>query len=187
MSSTGAAIIARDVATKAMTMYLARPIRPLDYLAAKSGAAAFWVFLGGVLPGWVGSIILLALGWVSLPLALEAVAGYFAVGVFSIVAFTGLSVLLSSLTSRSTLAGAGILGSLLGSYIVMQVLSGISGKVGFLYASPVEDVLGIGAGVFGASGNSLDPWTAAGVLIGFAVAAFGLAYLRLRRTQVISE
>jgi hypothetical protein len=41
VSSAGAASIARDVATKAMTMYLARPIRPIDYLAAKAGAVGF--------------------------------------------------------------------------------------------------------------------------------------------------
>jgi len=187
VSSAGAAVIARDVATKAMTMYLARPIRPIDYLGAKSGALAFWVFLGGVLPGWVGTVIVLALGYVSLPLALEAIAGYFVIGVFSITAFTGLAVFFSSLTPRSTLAGAATFGALLGSDVVMGVLSGISGKVVFLYASPVQDVLAVAAGVFGASGNSLNPWSSGVVLVGFAVAAFGLAYVRLLRTQVIAE
>lgn len=187
VSSAGAAVIARDVSTKAMTMYLARPIRPLDYLAAKSGALAFWVFLGGVLPGWVGTIILLSLGYISLFLALQAVAGYLVVGLFAIAAFTGLAVLLSSLTPRSTLAGAGTLGSLLGSYVVMGVLAGISGKVGFLYASPVDDVLAVGAGIFDVTGNSLDPWSAGAVLVIFALAVFGLAYGRLLRNQVIAE
>ncbi|HEV2166402.1 MAG TPA: hypothetical protein VGS23_05435 [Thermoplasmata archaeon] len=187
VSSVGAALIARDVATKAMTMYLARPIRPIDYLAAKAGSVGFWVFLGGVLPGWVGTIILLSLGYVSLPLALEAAGGYFVLGCFSIAAFTGISVLLSSMTARSTLAGAGILGGLLGSYIVMELLYAISGSARFLYASPVADLLGVGAGVFGASGNPIDPWWAGTFLVVFAFVAFELTYLRLRRAQAVSE
>ncbi|HXQ95006.1 MAG TPA: ABC transporter permease subunit [Thermoplasmata archaeon] len=186
-SSIGAAIIARDVATKAMTMYLARPIRPLDYLAAKSGAVAFWVFLGGVLPGWIASVLVLALGYVSLPVALEAAGGYLVVGVLAIGALTGLSVLLSSLTPRSTLAGAGIFGLLLGSYLVMQVVAGISGRDGFLYASPIHDIVAVGSGVFGASESPLDPWSAGAVLAGVAVVAFVLAYRRLLRAQVVAE
>jgi ABC-type transport system involved in multi-copper enzyme maturation permease subunit len=187
VSSAGAAVIARDVATKAMTMYLSRPIRPIDYLAAKSGAVAFWVFLGGVLPGWVASIIVLALGYVPLTLALQAIGAYFAVGLFSILAFTGLAVLFSSLTPRTTLAGAGTLGALLGSYVVVAALSGISGKTVFLYVSPVEDVLAVGAAVFGVGGNPLNPGSSAVILILLALSAFGLAYFRLRRNQVISE
>jgi ABC-type transport system involved in multi-copper enzyme maturation permease subunit len=187
VSSAGAAVVARDVSTRAMTMYLARPIRPIDYLAAKSAALGFWVFLGGVLPGWIGSLILLALGYVPLPLALEAIGGYFVVGVFSVTAFTGLAVLLSSLTPRSTLAGAGTLGTLLGSYIVVNVLAGGSGNTGFLYASPVEDLLAVGAGVFSVPGNPLDPWSAGAVLAILGAVVFGLAYWRLVRTQVIAE
>ncbi|MGP8072317.1 MAG: hypothetical protein ACLPZM_04210 [Thermoplasmata archaeon] len=187
VSSAGAAVIARDTATKAMTMYLARPIEPIDYLAAKFGAVGFWVFLGGVLPGWISAIILLALGYVSLLIALQAVAGFLLVGLFSIAAFSGLSVLFSSLTSRSTLAGAGIFGTLLGAYIVMEVLSGISGKSSFLYASPANDVLAIAAGVFGVSGNPLNPWSAGAILVAVALGTFGFAYFRLLRTQVIAE
>jgi hypothetical protein len=187
VSSVGAGIIAGDVATKAMTLYLARPIQPVDYLGAKAGAVAFWIFVGGVVPGWTGTIIVLALGYVSLPLALQAAAGYFVVGLFAITAYTGLAVLLSSLTSRSTLAGAGIFGALLGSDIVMAVLSAISGKVGFLYASPPSDVLAVAQGVFDVSGGSLDPWSAAAALVIFATGSFALAYVRLTRTQVIAE
>jgi hypothetical protein len=187
VSSAGAALIARDTATKAMTMYLARPIRPIDYLGAKSAALAFWVFIGGVVPGWIGTIIVLSLGYVSFPLALQALGGYLLVGIFSITAFSGIAVLLSSLTSRSTLAGAATFGALLGSTIVMGVLAAISGKSVFLYASPVQDVLAVAAAVFNASGNALDPWSAGAVLVLIAVAAFALAYFRLLRTQVISE
>jgi ABC-type transport system involved in multi-copper enzyme maturation permease subunit len=186
-SSAGASVIARDVATKAITMYLARPIRPIDYLAAKSGALAFWMFIGGVLPGWIAVFIVLALGYVSLFLALQAAAGYLLVGLLLIGAFSGVAVLFSSLTARSTLAGAGTFGTLLGSYIVVSVLAGVSGKATFYYASPVADVLSVGAAVFNVSGSPIDPWSAAAVLVGLALATFGLSYVRLLRNQVIAE
>jgi ABC-2 type transport system permease protein len=187
VSSAGAAVVARDVSTKAMTLYLARPIRAIDYLGAKTSAVAFWVFLGGVLPGWVGTVILLALGYVPLLLALQAIGGYFVVGVFSVAAFTGLAVLLSSLTPRSTLAGAGTFGVLLGSYVIATVLFDVSGRTGFLYVSPVQDVLAVAQAVFGVTGGPLNPWSAAAILLGLALAALGLAYYRLLRNQVIAE
>jgi ABC-type transport system involved in multi-copper enzyme maturation permease subunit len=187
ISSAGAAVIARDVATKAMTMYLARPITPVDYLAAKSAAVGFWIFLGAIVPGCIGAVIVLGLGYVSLAVALEAVAAYLVVGLFAIAVFSGLAVLVSSLTPRTTIAGAGIFGSLLGSYVVLSVIAGISGRSGFLYASPVNDVVAVGAGVFGASGDPLDPWSAGAILIALAVATLALTYIRLLRTQEVSE
>ena len=187
VSSAGAATIARDVSTKALTMYLSRPIRPSDYLGAKAGAIAFWIFVGSVVPGWIAAIIVLALGYVSLELAVGAVAAYLLVGLFSIAAFAGLAVLFSSLTPRSTLAGAGIFGSMLGSWVVMGVLASISGRPDFYYASPVQDVVSVAAGIFGASGDPLDPRWSGAVLVAFALAAFGIAYRRLVRAQAVSE
>ncbi len=187
VSSAGAAVVARDVATKAMTMYLAWPIRPLDYLAAKSGAVGVWIFLGVVLPGWVGSILVLALGYISLELAAQAMAAYLVVGLFAMGTFAGLAVLFSSLTPRTTIAGAGIFGSLLGAYIVLNVIARISDRTAFLYASPVNDLVGVGAGVFGATGDPLNPWSAGAILVALAVSAFALAYIRLLRTQEVSE
>jgi len=186
-TSVGAGIIAGDVATRSITMYLSRPITHLDYLAAKIGAVGTWIALGAVAPGLVATIIVLALGYVSLLVALQAAAGFLVVGLLTVGALTGLAILLSALSSKSTFAGAGIFGTLIGAEAIATVLSAIGHRSSFLYASPLEDTAGVARSVFGITGNPLDPWTAAGILAGFAAVTMILAYLRLQRAEVVSE
>jgi ABC-type transport system involved in multi-copper enzyme maturation permease subunit len=186
-SSVGAAIIAGDFATRAITMYFARPITRADYLVAKAGAVGFWIALGAVAPGVVGTIIVLALGYVGLPLAVEAVAAFVLVGLVTVVALTGITLFLSSLTSRSVFAGAAIFGTLVGAEAIGSVLSAVGRQSAFLYVSPIEDFGAVARGVFQAAGNPLNPWVAAGVLLGLGLVAGGLAFGRLRRAEVIAE
>jgi ABC-2 type transport system permease protein len=186
-TSVGAAIIAGDLATRAITLYLARPITPADYLAAKAGAVGFWLALGAVLPGLVGTALVLALGYVSLPLALEAAGGYLLTGTLAVVSLTGLTVLLSAVASRSTYAGAGIFGALIGSEAIAAVLSGVSANGGFLYLSPLEDVTAVARAAFGLSAAPLDPWVAGSLLVLLGIVALGVAYVRLGRTEVLAE
>jgi ABC-type transport system involved in multi-copper enzyme maturation permease subunit len=186
-SSVGAAIIAGDMATRAITMYLARPISHADYLAAKLGAVGFWVALGAIAPGTVGTIVVLALGYVSLPIALTAFGGFLGVGLLATVALTGLATMLSAFSSRSAFAGAGIFGTLVGAEAVAAVLSAIGRNNGFLYVSPLQDGNAVAMALFGLTGDPLDPWAAAGVLLGLGATTIALAYLRLQRTEVVSE
>ena len=186
-SSVGAAIIAGDVASRSITMYLARPITHEDYLAAKLGAAGFWVMLGALLPGLIATIVVLALGYVSLGVALTAFGGFLVVGILAVVALTGLGVFLSAISSKSAYAGAGIFGVLIGAEAIARVLAGVSGRASFAYLSPLEDVDGVARAVFGVPNNPIDPWAAGGILFGLGVATTILAYLRLRRTEVVAE
>jgi ABC-type transport system involved in multi-copper enzyme maturation permease subunit len=186
-TSVGAAIIARDLASRSITMYLSRPITHLDYLLGKAGAAGFWIALGALGPGLVATAIVLALGYVSLPVALLAAAGFLVVGLLAVGALTGLTLLLSALASRSTYAGAGIFGALLGAEAIATVLSDVSGNSGFLYLSPFQDIAAVAQSLFGVTGDPLDPWAAAGLLIALAIGTGALAYLRLAGTEVVSE
>ena len=186
-SSVGAGIIARDVASRALTLYLARPITRFDYLLAKAGAVASWIFFGAVLPSSVGCLIVLSLGYASLPLALQGFAGDLVVGVLAVAVFTGIGVFLSSLSARSALAGAGIFGTLVGSQAVAVLLTSISGTPGFRYLSPNEDLVAVANAAFGVTGDPLSPWLAAAILLGVSAATFGMAYLRLARAEVIPE
>jgi ABC-type transport system involved in multi-copper enzyme maturation permease subunit len=186
-SSVGAAIIAGDVATRSMTLYLSRPIRTIDYLLAKAGAVGFWLMLGAVVPGCVGTIIVLSLGYASLPLALQGAGGYLLVGALSTLAFTGLALFFSSISAKSVYAGATIFGTLIGTEAVATLLSAISSQSAFLYLSPEEDLLTVARSVYGLSGDPLDPWVAGGLLLGVAVGGFFLAFFRLQRTEVVSE
>jgi ABC-type transport system involved in multi-copper enzyme maturation permease subunit len=186
-ASVGAAIIAGDLASRSITMYLARPISRGDYLAAKASAAGAWISLGVLLPGWVAVVVVLALGYVSLPVALVAAGGFFLIAVLGVGALTALTLLLSALSSKSSYAGAGIFGVLIGTQAVASVLAGISGRSSFLYVSPLEDLTAVAQALFGVPGGSLDPWNAAAILVGVAAVSGTLAYLRLERTEVISE
>jgi ABC-type transport system involved in multi-copper enzyme maturation permease subunit len=186
-SSVGAAIVAGDLATRSITLYLSRPITPADYLVAKAGAVGVWLALGTILPGLVATAIVLALGYVSLWVALQAAAGFLLVGILGVVALTGLTVLLSALASRSTYAGAGIFGTLIGTLAIAAALSGVSGNAAFLYVSPIEDLLEVARAVFALPTSPLDPWIAGGALLGLGLVSLGIAYLRLSRTEVVAE
>jgi ABC-type transport system involved in multi-copper enzyme maturation permease subunit len=186
-SSVGAGIVAGDLATRALTLYLARPISRLDYLVAKAGAVATWVAFGAIVPPLIATFIVLSLGYTSLPIALQGFAGYLAVGLLAVAALTGVAVLLSTLSSRSALAGAGIFGTLLGSEAVAALLAAISKQASFGYLSPFQDLVAVASAAFGQSGNPLNPWAASALLVGLAVSTFALAFLRLQRAEVISE
>jgi ABC-2 type transport system permease protein len=186
-TSVGAAIIARDLASRSITMYLSRPITYADYLLGKAGAAGFWIALGALVPGLIATVIVLALGYVSLPVALLAAAGFLIVGSLAIGALTGITLLLSAMASRSTYAGAGIFGSLIGAEAIAEVLSAVSRNSGFLYLSPFQDLAAVAECWFGVTGDPLNPWAAAALLLAVALSTGTLAYLRLRGTEVVSE
>lgn len=186
-SSLGAGIIAGDTATRAITMYLSRPITVLDYLLAKAGALAVWLSLAVILPGAVGAAIVLALGYVSLPLALHAAGGFLLVGALYIAALGSLALLLSSLASKSVYAGAAIFGVLIGTQVIAAVLEAVSQSASVLYLSLQDDALAVARALFSVAPNPLNPWAAGAVLLGFAGSAFALTYLRLAREEVIAE
>ena len=187
VTSVGAGIVANDVANRSITMYLARPISTTDYLVAKSAAVGTWLTFGIVLPGAIGTTIVLALGYVGLPTALTAYAGFVGVGLLTVVVFTGLALLLSAVAPRATYAGAALFGGLVGAEIVALALNGISGQSGVLYVSVEQDLLAVAQAAFGVTGGPIAPGVAGGVVGALAGVAFLLAYLRLGRLEVVSE
>lgn len=186
-TSVGAATIAGDTASRSITMYLCRPITALDYLGAKLGAVGVWIAFGAVLPGCIGSIIVLALGYVALTVALQALGAFLLAGLLGVFALGGLTILLSALASRTAFAGAGIFGVLIGSEVIATVLSDVSHHASFLYLSPLNDWAASARALFGVAGDPLDPWAAGGALVVLGAVGIVLAYLRLRRTEVVAE
>ncbi len=185
-TSTGASIVAGDVAARTLTLYFSRPIERSDYLVAKSSVVGFWMGLGAIVPGLVGVVIVLSLGYVSLGTALTGAAGYFTVGLLATIVFTGIAVGLSSLTSRRVIAGAGIFGVLVGIEVVAVVFAGVSGQAYFDYLSPEADLFAVSQSVFQVGGSALDAGNAAAALLLEGAAAFGLAYLRIDRSEVVA-
>lgn len=186
-AGVGAGVVSGDLANRAMTLYLARPITVLDYLVAKASAAGFLLSLGIVVPGLIADTIVLSLGDIGLSTALTAAGGILLVGWLLVLAVTGLSVLLSTLTRRTWLAGPGIFGVLIGSEIVAAVLNGITGQTSLLYLSLYQDELAVAAWAFNVGGNGLAPLNAGAALFLAGAIPLLLAFARLRTTEVVAE
>jgi ABC-type transport system involved in multi-copper enzyme maturation permease subunit len=187
IASVGAGVIAGDVATRAITMYFARPITRFDYLAAKASAVALWLGLAVVVPPLIGTVIVLALGYASLVLALEAAAAFLGVGLLTVFAFTALTLLISAWAPKASYAGAAIFGLLAGTDIVALVVSGIGNDSRILYFSPEQNVLAVARAAFGVSSGGIDPAIAGVILAGVGVVALLLTRLRLDSIEVVSE
>lgn len=187
LASVGAGVIAGDVATRAITMYFARPITRFDYLAAKASAVALWLGLAVIVPPLIGTVIVLALGYASLVLALEAAAAFLGVGLLTVFAFTALTLLISAWAPKASYAAAAIFGLLAGTEIVALVVSGIGDDSRILYFSAEQDILAVARDAFGVSGGGIDPAIAAVILVGVGVVALMLTRLRLDSIEVVSE
>jgi ABC-type transport system involved in multi-copper enzyme maturation permease subunit len=184
----GAGSIADDVGSRAFTLYFSRPIRLLDYLAAKTLACGSWLVIAAVGPGMVAVATTVTLGYESTAVALGAVGGFLAVGLLAAVFFTGLALALSSLTNRALYAGVTIFGLILSVYIGAPVVAAISGNTYVLYANPLTDLLAVAHAAFSVPGSTTtDPGTGASILAGSGVAFWAFAAWRLSRIEVIAE
>lgn len=187
-TAAGSGAIAEDVGNRSITLYLSRPIRRLDYLAAKTCACGSWIVLAAVGPGVAGITIVAALGLAPASVSLPALGDFIATGVLAAVFFTGLALAISSLTNRSLYAGVGIFGLVLSLYIGVAVVAGITGNINVQYANPVTDILTVGRSLFGVSGGpGPNPAGSAAILGGSGVGLTILAYWRLARIEVVSE
>lgn len=187
-ATAGAGSIAEDIGSRSITLYLTRPIRLLDYLAAKATACGGWIALAAIVPGVIGVTITALLELASAEVTLSALGAFVATGLLATVFFTGLALALSSLTSRSLYAGAGIFGVVLSLYIGVAVVAGITGSTLVRYASPVTDVLSVASAAFGVSGTPpTDPVVSATLLGGAGVLLAALALWRLSRVEVVTE
>ena len=187
-ATVGAGSLAEDVGSRAITLYLSRPISLLDYLGAKTVACGSWLLIAAVGPGLLAVGITAALGYESVAVALEAAGGFLAVGLVTAVFFTGLVLALSSLTNRALYAGVTIFGLILSVNIGASVVAGISGNPRVAYADPVSNCLAVAHAAFSVSGSSsLDPGTSAVILLGSGVALWAFAAWKLRGVEVVAE
>ena len=187
-ATVGAGSLADDIGSRSITLYLSRPIRLSDYLAAKASATGSWILIAAVGPGCVAAGIAAALGMVSASDAFAAVGGCLAVGVVVTVFFTGVALALSSFTRRSLYAGVAIFGTVLALSASVGVISGITGNADLLYADIASNVQGIAEAAFGLpSPYATDPIASVAVLLFTGLALLGLAWWRLSRIEVVGE
>jgi ABC-type transport system involved in multi-copper enzyme maturation permease subunit len=187
-TSVGAGSIAEDVGNRSITLYLSRPIRRVDYLAAKTAATGTWLVIAAVGPGLVGLAVVLALGWAPASLVLTAAGAFVATGLLSAVFFTGLALALSSLTNRSLYAGVATFGVVLSLEIGAPLVSGLTGNTTVAYASPITDILSVAQNLFGISGPyATDPLYSAALLAIGGVFFTIFAGWRISRVEVVGE
>lgn len=187
-ATVGAGSLAEDIGSRSITLYLSRPIRLSDYLAAKASATGTWLLIAAVGPGLVAAGIAAALGMVSTSDALAAVAGCLAVGVVVAVFFTGVALVLSSFTRRALYAGVAIFGTVLAVSSSLGVIAGITGNHDLLYGDLPSSVQGMAQGAFGLpSPYTTDPLASVAVLLLTGIALLGVAWWRLSRIEVVGE
>jgi hypothetical protein len=102
--------------------------------------------------------------------------------------FTGLAVMLSSLTNRALYAGVAIFAVTLSVGIGALLVAAITGNPYVPYASPITNILSVASAVFGVSGTPpTNPAASAVVLAGAGIFFLLVAALRLSRVEVVGE
>ncbi|MCI4372455.1 MAG: ABC transporter permease subunit [Thermoplasmata archaeon] len=183
-ASAGASAIAGDVSDRSITLYLSRPITPSDYLIGKGSAVGLVLTIFFLIPGIAACLFAYFVGNVSFGLAATAMGAFVAVGLLMVVFFTTLALFLSSLTRRPLYAGAAIFGVLISAEILSALIEGVTSSTHALYVSPLEDLLAVAQSLFGVT-PAIDPGSAAAIVVGIAVVATGVAFLRVRRVEVV--
>lgn len=187
-TAVGSGSIADDLESRAITLYLSRPIRLADYLLAKFGAVAFWVGVTAIGPGLVGVTIVGLLGLSPASVTLAAAGAFLGVGALTTIFFTALGVALSSLTARALFAGVGIFGINLSANLAATAVYGATGNAAILYLSPITDLQTAAEAAFATGASTATfPLTCAALLLAASVVLVVTAWVRLTRVEVVGE
>jgi ABC-2 type transport system permease protein len=185
-SVVGSALIADDLNSMALTLYLSRPITHADYLIAKAAILAPLISMIAVLPLVLTPFVAALLALFAWTIALEAIGLSVLLGLLFTAFYTSVTLLLSSLTTRKSYAAAGVFAVTFGLTIPADILSSSIGNSTLLYVSPWEDYLAVARAAFGASGSQHDwPWALA-ILLAATVVASLATYLRMKAIEVVS-
>ena len=186
-SVVGSALIADDLQSMALTLYLSRPITEGDYLAAKAAILAPMISMIAVFPLVLTPLVAALLGSFSWTIALEAIGLSFLIGSLFTGFYTAATLALSSLTRRKSYAAAGVFALTFGLTIPAEILAGPPfNNPAVLYASPWENYLAVARAAFGATGAPIDwRWSLAILLAATAIAALA-TYLRMKFVEVVS-
>lgn len=184
----GAGLIADDLESMALTLYLSRPLAALDYLTAKAAILATLTAMIAILPTFITPLVAALLGYFPWDVALEAMAIAVGLGLLLTAFFTSLSLFLSSLTRRRAYAGAAVFATVFGLTVPAQILAG-PGSVNnpaLLYISPWEDLLVVARAAYGVPVGPIDWPPALAILIAATVLAALATWLRMRALEVVS-
>ncbi len=184
----GGGLIADDLDSMALTLYLSRPLSAADYLGAKAAIVGTLTALVAILPLVLTPVVGALLGFFAWDVALEAAGISVLLGALLTGFFTSVSLFLSSLTRRRAYAAAGVFALILGLVGVESVLANVGSlnNPAVLYLSPWEDFLAVARTAFGLASGPLDWAAALAILLGVMVLAALATWTRMRAIEVVS-
>lgn len=184
----GGGLIADDLDSMALTLYLSRPVSAADYLTAKAAILAALTSLIAIIPLVLTPILAFLLGLFPWDIALEAVGISILLGLLFTAFFTSIGLFLSSLTRRRAYAAAAVFAIIFGLTATETILSGPGAlnNPALLYLSPWEDYLAVARAAFGISGGPIDWTVGLGILLGVTVLAALATWVRMRAVEVVS-
>lgn len=187
MSSViGSGLIADDLHTMALSLYLSRPISHRDYLIAKAAILVPLISMVAIFPIVVTPFLAALLGLFPWVVALQAIGVSLAIGLLLTAFYTSVSLFLSSLTRRKSYAAAGVFAVTFGLTIPAEILFSATRNPTLLYLSPWEDFLAVARAAFGAAAGRIDWPGALPILLGVTVLASLATYLRMQAVEVVS-
>jgi ABC-type transport system involved in multi-copper enzyme maturation permease subunit len=179
----GAGLIANDLRTGAILVYLSRPLTRRDYLIGKLAVLVCLGLFVTLVPGLLLYLVGLALApaqyltlelwWIAPALVLQSLVLVLVLGLLSLAA--------SSLTRRAVVAGLSFFGLFMGLEMARGVLRQIFDQRWATLLSVQSDLRSIGAALFGNTLRRFEsvPWHEAALVLAF-VAALCLLVLRAR-------
>lgn len=187
MSSViGSGLIADDLHTMALSLYLSRPISHRDYLIAKAAILVPLISMVAIFPIVVTPFLAALLGLFPWVVALQAIGVSLAIGLLLTAFYTSVSLFLSSLTRRKSYAAAGVFAVTFGLTIPAEILFSATRNPTLLYLSPWEDFLAVARAAFGAAAGRIDWPGALPILLGVTVLASLATYVRMQAVEVVS-
>lgn len=190
-AAVGGGLIADDVHSMALTLYLSRPISPLDYLAAKAAILSTLLSMLTIMPLVLTPFLAGFLGLVTWGVALSAIGVALGVGLLLTAFYTAVALFLSSLTRRKSYAGAGIFAFTLGLTVPVALLGtpdspGYIGVPTILHLSPWENYLAVARAAYGVPAGPIEWGPALAILLTITGLAALVTYLRMRSMEVVT-
>lgn len=184
----GGGLIADDLDSMALTLYLSRPLTAVDYLTAKAAILATLTGLTAILPLVLTPILGALLGIFAWDVAAEAVGVGILLGALFTAVLAALSLFLSSLTRRRAYAAAAFSALIFGLAGTASLLAspGSVDNPALLYLSPWEDFLSVARAAYGVAPGPTEWPAALAILIGVTAVAALATWLRMRAMEVVT-
>lgn len=187
-SIVGSGLIADDIDSMAISLYLSRPISHEDYLLAKAAILGTLIAMIAILPLVITAIVAGLLGFFPWDIALPAIGISIAVGILLTAFYTSVTLFLSSLTRRKAYAAAGVFAIAFGLTFPAEILASTEsiGNPAVLYLSPWDNFLAVARAAFGAVPAPIDWFASLGILLLITVLAGLATYARMRSMEVVT-